>query len=277
MILWCDGPHDAAENMRRDAVLLTRAEAGEQREPVLRLFSFAPPAITLGAAQDPAKVLDLDACRAAGVGWAVRPTGGRAIFHAEEWTYSLTAPIADPEWGGSLREAYAKVARLLIASLLRLGVPVDPAPDAAVSRPGTTAACFASTAGHEIVLGGRKLVGSAQRRLSRALLQQGSLLLGEGHLRLAEFVAGPAESRARLRDELAKKTAHAARWLGAGPTADAAGTPLERWRDALARVLAPAPTVLDGEEGARALTLAEAGSYTPAFPSSPVAPSRRAP
>ena len=274
MILWCDGPHEAAENMRRDAALLARAESGEPAEPVLRLFSFAPHGITLGAAQDPARVLDLDACRAAGVGWVPRPTGGRAIFHAEEWTYSFTAPIADPEWGGSLREAYAKVARLLVASLLRLGVPVDPAPDPARSsgptgRPGASAACFASTAGHEIVLGGRKLVGSAQRRLSRALLQQGSLLLGDGHLRLAEFVAGPPDSRARLRDELAKKTAHAARWLGAAP--------LERWRDALAGVLAAPVTRLDGEEGVRALTLAEGGSYTPAFPSSPVAPERRAP
>lgn len=269
MILWCDGPHDAAGNMRRDAALLARAEAGDLAEPVLRLFAFRPHGITLGAAQDPEKVLDLDACRAAGIGWAPRPTGGRAIFHAEEWTYSLTAPIADPAWGGSLRDAYAKVARILIASLLRLGVPVDPAPDGtATGRPGASPACFASTAGHEIVLGGRKLVGSAQRRLSRALLQQGSLLLGDGHLRLAEFVAGAPDSRARLRDDLAKKTAHAARWLGAAP--------LERWRDALAGVLPPPITVLDGEAGVRALTLAEGGSYTPAFPSSPAAPERRA-
>lgn len=270
MILWCDGPHDAAENMRRDAVLLARAESGALAEPVLRLFSFAPHGITLGASQDPAKVLDLDACRAAGIGWAVRPTGGRAIFHAEEWTYSLTAPIDDPEWGGSLREAYAKVARLLIASLLRLGVPVDPAPDdSGDGRPGGSAACFASTAGHEIVLGGRKLVGSAQRRLARALLQQGSVLLGEGHLRLAECVAGSPASRAGLREDLARKTAHAARWLGTAP--------LARWRDALAESLAAPPAFLEGETGAQALTLAEGGSYTPAFPSSPVAPSRRAP
>jgi len=265
MILWCDGPHDAAENMRRDAALLAHAESGTLAEPVLRLFAFAPHGITLGASQDPAKVLDLDACRAGGIGWAVRPTGGRAIFHAEEWTYSLTAPIADPEWGGSLREAYAKVARLLIASLLRLGVPVDPAREAAeAARPGGSPACFASTAGHEILLGGRKLVGSAQRRLARALLQQGSVLLGEGHLRLAELVAGPADSRARLREELERKTAHAARWLGTAP--------LDRWRDALAESLAAPPALLAGESGLKALTLAEGGSYTPAFPSSPVAP-----
>jgi lipoate-protein ligase A len=269
MILWCDGAHDAAENMRRDAALLVRAEAGELREPVLRLFAFAPHGITLGASQDPARVLDLEACRASGVGWAVRPTGGRAIFHAEEWTYSLTAPIADPVWGGSLREAYAAVSRLLVASLLRLGVPVDPVEGGDPVRPGGSTACFASTAGHEIVLGARKIVGSAQRRLSRALLQQGSVLLGEGHLRLAAFVAGAPEARAGLREELERRTAHAGRWLGSAP--------LARWRDALAQSLPAAPVLLEGEIGIRSLTLAEGDSYTPVFPSSPVAPSRRAP
>jgi len=269
MILWCDGPHDAAENMRRDRRLLERAEAAELTEPVLRLFSFAPHGITLGAAQIPERVLDLAACDAAGVSFAVRPTGGRAIFHAEEWTYSLVARLDDPTWGGSLRDAYAAVSRLLIASLVRLGVPVDPvtAPGEAM-RPGDGPACFAATLGHEIELGGRKLVGSAQRRLARALLQQGSVLLGPGHLRLAELVAGTPESRARLRAELERKTAHAGRWLGSAP--------LARWRDALAESLPVPARLLDGEAGAESLTLAEAGSYTPPIPSSPVAPSRRA-
>lgn len=268
MILWCDGAHDAATQMRRDALLLERMESGALSEPVLRLFTFAPHGITLGASQDPARVLDLAACAAAPVGWAVRPTGGRAIFHAEEWTYSLAARIDDPDWGGSLRAAYGAVSRLLVASLLRLGVPVDPAGEPGeIARPGPGPACFAATLGHEVVLGGRKLIGSAQRRGLVALLQQGSLLLGDGHLRLADFVAGTPEARERLRAELARKTTHAGRWLGRAP--------LERWRDALAEAL-PAPVRLEGEEGARALTLPEAGSYTPPVPTSPVAPERRA-
>ena len=269
MILWLDGAHDAASNMRRDAVLLERAESGRGREAVLRLFRFEPHGITLGASQDPARVLDLEACAAAGVTWAHRPTGGRAIFHAEEWTYSLTARIDDPEWGGSLHAAYAAVSRLLVASLLRLDVPVEAGGTDARGRPGDSAACFASTLGHEIALEGGKLVGSAQRRLSVALLQQGSLLLGDGHLRLAELVAGTAEVRRRLREELRRKTTNAGRWLGAAP--------LERWRDAIAESLPVRPSPLEGEAGARALTLPEAASYTPTVPPSPVAPSRRAP
>src|SRR6185369_11423791 len=114
-----------AENMRRDVALLAAAEAGA--EPVLRLFAFRPHGITLGAREDPERALDLERCRRDGVPWAVRPTGGRAIFHAEEWTYSLSARQDDSVWGGDLKQAYAATARLIQASLVRLGIPVGPA------------------------------------------------------------------------------------------------------------------------------------------------------
>ena len=250
MFLWCDGGHGPAENMRRDAALLLAAEAGT--EPVLRVFRFAPAGITLGRAQDPERELDLARCRAAGVGWAVRPTGGRAIFHDEEWTYSLAAALDEPLWGGSLERAYGAVSRLLAASLGRLGVPVrlahgeargGPAPRA---REGAAPPCFASTARHEIVLEGRKLVGSAQRRTARALLQQGSVLLGPGHLRLAEFLALPEERRVRVREELARAAADAGRWLGPRE-------PLERWAEALAAELPGGTRRLAGDEGLRLL------------------------
>jgi len=274
LILWCDGAHDPLENMRRDAALLERLESGAAREPVLRLFRFRPHGITLGASQRAERALDLAACARDGVPWAVRPTGGRAIFHAEEWTYSFAARIDDPEWGGTLRASYAAVARLLVASLLRLGVPVEPAPAGrrghgeAVAGGAANAACFAATAGHEVVLGGRKLVGSAQRRLSRAFLQQGSLLTGPGHLRLADYLAGPSAARAAAREDLERRTAHAGRWLGEAP--------LGRWAEALAGCLSAAPVRLEGAHGARALTLLDADSYTPASATPPVAPNRRA-
>src|SRR5206468_2014463 len=110
------------------------AEAGA--EPVLRLFRFAPHGITLGASQLPERELDLERCSADGIAWAVRPTGGRAIFHAQEWTYALAAPLDDPEWGGSQGEAYGRVSRLIVASLLRLGLPVSLA--RAMQRPSAT-------------------------------------------------------------------------------------------------------------------------------------------
>jgi lipoate-protein ligase A len=271
VILWCDGAHDVVENMRRDGALLASLEGrlaaaspgGALPEAVLRLFRFAPHGITLGRGQSPGRALDLERCRRDGVAWARRPTGGRAIFHAEEWTYSLAAAIADPEWGGPLAVAYERASSLVLRSLLRLGVPATLAsrwpaargPD----RPppvAAGAACFATTIRHEIVLAGRKLVGSAQRRTARALLQQGSVLLGPGHLRLADYAAVPDAQRADLRQVLQAAAADAGAALGADP-------PLERWAEALAAELRGGVRRLEAAAGAFLLTPAEAGSYTP--------------
>lgn len=270
MILWCDGAHSARENMRRDERLLERlertADGGPAAEPVLRLFQFTPPGITLGRAQNPERTLDLDRLRADGVEWAQRPTGGRAIFHDDEWTYSFVARIADPEWGGSLIEAYDRLSRLVHASLMRLGVaaelvagrprradePGDAEPTTDPARPS----CFASTARHEIELRGRKLVGSAQRRTAAALLQQGSVLLGDGHLRLAEYlrIEGPARERAR-------------RALDANATGCGAELgperSLERWAGAIAGAMGARVRRYSAEAGAWLLTPTELAPYTP--------------
>ena len=260
MILWVDGTHDAAENMRRDAHLLEAAENGA--EPVMRLFGFSPPGITLGLNQDPGRELDLARCAADRVCWALRPTGGRAIFHAEEWTYALAAPMADPAWGGSQTAAYERVSGLLVASLRRLGIPASLArrrrrvpadgPRGA-SAPATP--CFASAARHEVVLDGRKLIGSAQRRTRGALLQQGSLLLGDGHLRLADYLPLPAYRRVSVRDALGRATRNAGRWLGAD-------APLDRWAEALMSELPAGSGRLDGATGAFLLTVRNRASYT---------------
>lgn len=240
LILWCDGAHPPAENMRRDAALLAAAEADPGRPAVLRLFRFVPHGITLGRAQDPVRELDLERCRRDGVPWAVRPTGGRAIFHAQEWTCSLCARIGDPEWGGGASAAYGRGSRLLAASLAGLGVPARLAPGtrghAGFPRRGVAAPCFASTARHEIVVDGRKLVGSAQRRGARALLQQSSVLLGDGHLRLPDYLAVDEAQRLRVRAELEASATHAGAWLGGGAS-------LGRWAGALMDLLPGAERV----------------------------------
>jgi lipoate-protein ligase A len=262
VILWIDGAHSPAENMRRDASLLAAAEAGAP--PVLRLFSFVPHGITLGMGQDPARQLDLERCARDGVAWAARPTGGRAIFHADEWTYSLASPIAHPDWGGSLDAVYARVSALLIASLRRLGVPAEWAagatrsPALAGSAAATAAPCFASTARHEVEIGGRKLIGSAQRRTRSAVLQQGSVLLGPGHLRLADYLAIADPDRARVRQRLEEASSHAGPWLPDSP-------PLARWGEALQAEIEGLTRRFDGASGAFLLTLPKTGSYTRAF------------
>jgi lipoate-protein ligase A len=252
MILWVDGAHDPRENMRRDACLLAAAESGAG--PVLRLFRFSPPGITLGRAQDPARVLDLARCERDRVPWAVRPTGGRAILHDQEWTYSFAAPLTHPDGAGSISATYARLSGLIVRSLARLGAPAALAPGARSARAGAGGAfapCFASTARHEIVLEGRKLVGSAQRRTARALLQQGSLLLGPGHERLADYLAVAEEEREPIRRALRAAAGHAGALLG--PEA-----PLSRWADALIPELPPGSRRIEGEEGLALLDSAPA-------------------
>jgi lipoate-protein ligase A len=268
MILWCDGGHSARDNMRRDRRLLERlvgaADGSAEAEATLRLFRFAPPGITLGHAQDPSRTLDLERCEADGVEWAVRPTGGRAIFHDEEWTYSVAARIADPDWGGDLRRSYQRVSGLIHASLVALGVPADrsggrarvPRPEEPPHDPARPS-CFASTSRHEIELAGSKLVGSAQRRSGGALLQQGSVLLGPSHVRLADYLRVTGEARDRARQALAANATTAEAYLGSRP-------PLERWADAIAGTLGDRARRVSGADGALLLTPSERAPYTAA-------------
>jgi lipoate-protein ligase A len=247
MILWCDGAHGAVENMRRDAALLERAADGRLAGPLLRLFRFAPPGITLGRSQVPARELDLSRTTADGIEWTVRPTGGRAIFHEHEWTFSLATPLARYGWAETPSAAYERTCALLRHALLALGVPVELSPGTArgVGAPrvggGPAAPCFASAARHELTLAGGKLAGIAQRAVRGALLQQGSVLLGEGHLRLASYLALPREGRAGAHAALAAASAHAGAYLPAGE-------PLESLADAIASHC-PGARRVDGEAG----------------------------
>lgn len=246
MILWCDGAHAPAENMRRDAGLLAAVREDPGRPVVLRLFRFAPAGITLGANQRAERELDLARVEAAGVPWAVRPTGGRAIWHEQEWTFSLACRLGPGGWGADSAAAYARTTTLLAAAFRSLGAPVERSPGSprGVGAPrvagGPAAPCFASTARHELTLAGRKFAGVAQRESGGALLQQGSLLLGDSHLKLADWLRADAAGRERVRAALAAATAHAGAWI-------AADAPLERLADALAALLPGAGRVAGAE------------------------------
>src|SRR5258706_2976226 len=100
MILWVDGAQDTRETMRRDERLLAAAEGGALAGPVLRLFTFAPAGITLGRAQDPPRVLDLQRCARDRVPWAVRPTGRRPLLHHPGRSPSFTPPLSHPPTAG---------------------------------------------------------------------------------------------------------------------------------------------------------------------------------
>jgi lipoate-protein ligase A len=192
-----DGALPGAENMRRDAELLAACRPGD--DPILRIYRWDPPAVSLGFHQ---KLADFDAATCAARGWDLvrRPTGGRAILHCDEITYAVVAPSPSPIFGSTLNEAYAAINRALLLFLQRLGIRPDVSGGESLAE-ARGLVCFRSAGRHEILIKGRKIVGSAQRRTADAFLQHGSILTGPGHAGLVEVLASAragGQSRAAL-------------------------------------------------------------------------------
>ena len=213
-----DGARDPAWNMAVDEALLHLRQAGAIAGTWIRLFGWAPAAVSIGRLQSPESELDLEALASAQVPVVRRATGGKAVFHADELTYSLVGGVHDPTWGSNLHETYRRVTAVLAGGLGRLGVatelaPARPARGETGAAGDLAAACFAVAFGHELVHGGRKICGSAQRRLTRAFLQHGSLLLGPGQADMARFLRVNGDREA-LRRRLAGDTVDVSAALG---------------------------------------------------------------
>ena len=165
-------PRSGAENMARDSGLHDRSR--ETGESIFTIYSWERPTLSLGRNQTARGHYDLDAIARRSIDVVRRPTGGRALFHHREVTYSVTSPISPDE---SLTDAYHRINRILLSGLARLGVAAGEASaTAAAVQPGLLP-CFAIPAEGELVSGGAKLVGSAQVRENGALLQHGSILV----------------------------------------------------------------------------------------------------
>ncbi len=183
--LLCHDPDRAAWNMAVDEAILVLCGRGES-PPTLRFYAWDPPAVSIGYAQ-PLAAVDRDACRRAGVDVVRRITGGRAVLHEDEVTYSVAA--LEGALPGGVLATYRLLAGALVTGLRLLGVEAEVVASAAcaplagtgrASGAGRTASplpCFAAPGRYEIAAGGRKLVGSAQARRGGALLQHGSLPL----------------------------------------------------------------------------------------------------
>jgi len=187
--LWLDPrPRPGWQNMAIDAALLDRAR--RTGELVLRLYHWSPSCLSFGRHEPATRRWDRRRIETLGLDTVRRPTGGRAVWHARELTYSITAPLV--AFGG-LRDAYLDIHGMLAAAVRRLGATVDLAP-APTRSPGLGAgACFASAVGGEVVVAGDKLVGSAQLREGDALLQHGSLLLDGDQLLLTDLALGATQ------------------------------------------------------------------------------------
>lgn len=170
--LLLDGPGEAAWNMSVDEALLLEAGCGG---PVLRLYTWRAPALSLGYRQ--AAPDWLDRCTELGVEVVRRVTGGGAVLHARDLTYAVIAPPGSRGLPDDLAGSYAWIRARLLESLQAAGF------DARAARARSDAArldlCFAGATGNEIELEGRKLIGSAQRRTPIGLLQHGSIRIAD--------------------------------------------------------------------------------------------------
>jgi lipoate-protein ligase A len=176
--LIADGAAPGAWNMAVDEALAESVAAGAS-PPVLRLYRWSPACLSLGFAQ-PHGVADAAFCAAHGVDVVRRPTGGRAVLHHRELTYSFAAPLGRAPFGFDLQAAYRAICAALVAGLGRLGVAAElsGAPAGGMIRPTEAIPCFVGPASGEVVADGRKLVGSAMRRVGDAILQHGTILEG---------------------------------------------------------------------------------------------------
>lgn len=178
--LLIDKTADAAWNMAADEAMLLSLASGEA-PPTLRFYTWKPAAISLGYFQRADAEIDRTACARQGISVVRRLTGGRAVLHDLEVTYSLVVREGEPYIPSGVSASYLFFSRGIVAGLARLGVTAQmqtPAVAESVNaRTIRSAACFDAPSHYEITVGGRKIVGSAQVRKDGVLLQHGSILL----------------------------------------------------------------------------------------------------
>jgi lipoyl(octanoyl) transferase len=204
------GAHSGVFNMDYDRTL-AQALIKCAGKSTIRIYCWSPPAISLGWNQ-PLDAVDSPKALAAGIDIVQRPTGGRAILHSDELTYSVVMRVKEK----NAHTVYESISNALVVSLKKIGVRVcieKSQPDfSSLYRAPSGAVCFSSAGRYEIKYGGKKLVGSAQRRYAtedgeEVVLQHGSILLGPDHKRIADFLNLPSDKeRYDLRRMLDQKT-----------------------------------------------------------------------
>jgi lipoyl(octanoyl) transferase len=163
-----------ARNMAIDEALLIH------KTPTLRFYSWDPPCVSIGYFQSAQREVDEASCRSYGVGIVRRPTGGKAVLHEHELTYSLVLP--ENSVGENVISSYKTISRAFVGALRSLGIPVEVRTGA--EPRGHSPLCFQAVSYYELVLHGKKIMGSAQSRQNGMLLQHGSLLLDVDYTKL---------------------------------------------------------------------------------------------
>ncbi|MBL8045803.1 MAG: lipoate--protein ligase family protein [Anaerolineales bacterium] len=203
-----------------EAILLAIAE--RQAPPTLRFFAWEPACLSLGYAQP---VSDVDAARLAERGWGLvrRPTGGRAILHTDELTYSVLAPMGEPRVLGGVIESYRQLSLGLLRGLEILGLNANAEKkEKSPTQPSTQSqnpVCFEVPSDYEITANGQKLLGSAQVRKKGVVLQHGTLPLVGEIARICEALVFADEAeRANAKERVRTRATTLEAVLGTAPT-----------------------------------------------------------
>ena len=206
-----------AKNMAIDEVLATKSVKTDN-VPIFRIYSWQPYSISLGYGQNPDD-LNLEKCKQDGIDVVRRPTGGRAVFHAEEITYSVIIPKDSEYYSPDILTTYNFISKALLAGLHLFGIKAE-----LINRGNSESKsahyknnipCFSSSAEYEITYDNKKLVGSAQRRYENSILQHGSILTGTYHLKLTDYIIFYDDfKRKEFKRTLANKTISITQILG---------------------------------------------------------------
>ena len=183
---------DGPTNMAIDEAIADAVRAGEV-PPTLRFYGWEPPCLSLGFSQ-PASDADTGALQQYGWGIVRRLTGGRAILHIDELTYSVAIPEQDPRVEGGVVESYRRLSRGLMQGLESLGVAVHSEAAEQGARGFKGAVCFEVPSDYELTANGKKLVGSAQTRRSGIVLQHGALPLHGDIARICDALTFPDQA-----------------------------------------------------------------------------------
>ena len=208
-------PAPGAWNMAVDEAILA-AIGRNLVPPTLRLYAWHPACLSLGYAQPMA---DVDKLRLVERGWHLvrRPTGGRAILHTDELTYSVIGPLSEPRLAGSVLESYRCLASALLMALHWLNIPAEShAASSAVESTAKGPVCFEVPSNYEITVDGKKLIGSAQARRKEGFLQHGALPLSGDLTRITQVLVFPDEAtRQAAASRLLSRATTAEQILGA--------------------------------------------------------------
>jgi lipoate-protein ligase A len=247
-------PQAGAENMALDEAIMDAVAAGSA-PPTLRLYQWDPPCLSLGKRQ-PLGGVAADRCVRDGVDVVRRATGGLAILHTDELTYSIAMRPDDPRAAGAILDAYRRLSEGLVAGLRLLGVEPQMAPVVPGGPQSTSAACFEQPSAYELEVGGRKLMGSAQVRSQGRVLQHGSLPLSGDIARIVDYLRFERrEEREALRAHLRARATTLGAALGRSVTFPEAAEALAAgFAQALCLKLEPGEPTAAEREAARRLS-----------------------